>query len=72
MEPRDSENIFARKRYTLIQFPTILGQGAPSFRKHFRQREVYLNKISDDFGLRSPVIQKTFSPKRRYTLMPLA
>ena len=63
MNPRDSETIFARKRYTLILFPTIFGQEAPSFRKRFRQKEVYLNAISDYFGSRSPVSQKTFSPK---------
>ena len=48
----------------ILWFPTILGYGAPSFRKHFRQKEVYLSTISDDCGLRIPVIQKTFSPKR--------
>ena len=29
-------------------------------------------KKNDDFGLRNPVIQKTFSPKKRYTLIPLS
>ena len=27
-------------------------------------------RASDDFGLRSPVIQKTFQPKKWYTLIP--
>ena len=44
-------------------FPTILCQGAPSFRNRFSQKEVYLD-TSDGFGLRSPVIQKPFQPKR--------
>ena len=36
---------------------------APSFRKRFRQKKVYLSTIYDDFGLRSPVIQKTLQTK---------
>ena len=36
---------------------------SPSFRKCFRQKEVYLNTIYDDFGLRTPVIRKKFQTK---------
>ena len=39
-EPRHSETVIARKRYTLIW------------------------RIYDDFGLRSPVIQRPLSPER--------
>ena len=41
-EPRYSETVIARKRYTIIW------------------------RIYDDFGLRSPVIQKTLSDEKRY------
>ena len=27
-------------------FPTILGEGAPSFRNHFRQKKVYLSIVA--------------------------
>ena len=68
-KPRHSETVFAKKRYTLIQFTTILG--AQSFRKHFRQKEVYLDTIYDDFGLRSPPrhSENVFA-RKRYTLTP--
>ena len=40
---------------------------APSFRNLFRQKEVYLNKIYDDFGLRSPpLFRKRFRQKEVY------
>ena len=70
-EPRHSESISARKRYTLIQFTTVLGQGAPSFRKHFCQKEVYLDTIHDGFGLRTPRHSETVFARKRYTLYNL-
>ena len=35
----------------------------PSFRKRFRQKEVYLNTTYDDFRVRNTAIQKTFQTK---------
>ena len=50
-------------------FTTILGQGAPSFSKRFRQKEVYLNTIHDHFGLRKPRHSENVFARKRYTLI---
>ena len=65
-EPRHSENVIARKRYTLIwRIFGDFGSREPCHSKTViaRKRYTLTWRIYDDFGLRSPVIQKTFSPK---------
>ena len=37
-----NENHANKNHLLFIFFPTILGQGAPLFRHHFRQKTVYL------------------------------
>ena len=44
------ENHAKKNVLLFIFFPTILGYGAPSFRKHFRQKKVYLCRSSCQNG----------------------
>ena len=51
-------------------FPTILGQGAPSFRKFYRQKEVYLNMAySRRFCVEEPRHLENVIARNRYTLI---
>ena len=53
MASRYTTRIIMRKKmaYVLfIYFPTILDQGAPSFRNHFRQKKVYLYRLACVLG----------------------
>ena len=68
-EPRPSENIFAIKRYTLIQFPTILGYGSPVLRKKKSPKRGTLDTIFDDLGFREPRPSETIFAKKTYTLI---
>ena len=67
-EPRHSENKMAKKRYTSIVsrprsgYP-VLGAPCDNTMK-IMQKTVVLFFFSDDFGLRSAVIQKTKWPKK--------
>ena len=66
-EPCHSETISAKKRYTLIPLYRSMRhcrrfwvKEALPFRNPFSQKTVYLNT----WGLRAPVIQKQFQPKK--------
>ena len=47
--------VWPQGKKKLHNFPTILGQGAPTFRNHFRQKKVYLYRSTRLEWRRSPV-----------------
>ena len=65
---RYTTRVMKKRKWTKI--PTILGQGAPSFRKRYRQKEVYLNMAYlRRFWVKEPRHSKNVIARKRYTLI---